>query len=101
MTRHRGARAGMVAAAGPIRPSQWAEWALCTQADPDAWFRPKASTPWPKPPRGSAVPARSAGGAWTTHYLAPTPGVESRPGSGRHHPQQRNQLRPLRKTVAA
>jgi hypothetical protein len=56
MTRHRGARPGTAAATGLTHPGPWAERALCTQADPDAWFLRRASTPRPRPPPGSAGP---------------------------------------------
>jgi len=41
MTRYGSAPHGAIAAAGLTIPGQWAEQALCTQADPDAWFPTK------------------------------------------------------------
>jgi hypothetical protein len=80
MTRPGATRPG-AAATAPAVPGQWAERALCAQADPDAWFPAKASAAWPRSPRGSAPAARCGRSAWSTRCLAPTPGAASRPGS--------------------
>ena len=38
MTRSGGARSGAASTIALAIPGRWAEWALCAEADPDAWF---------------------------------------------------------------
>jgi WhiB family redox-sensing transcriptional regulator len=41
MTRYSDARPAAATATSLTLPGRWAEWALCAQADPDAWFPEK------------------------------------------------------------
>ena len=102
MTRYRGAQAGTAAATGLTIPGPWAERALCAQADPDAWF----------PGKGQHAAAKTATRI-CEHCPVRAPcldyalsGADTWGGIatgiwGGATPQQRNQLRQRRKTVAA
>ena len=102
MTRYRGVRPGTTAATSLTLPGRWAELALCAQADPDAWFPGKGEHALAKAAtricRGCPVQAQcldyALSGADTWGGIAT--GIW-----GGTTPQQRNQLRQRRKTVAA
>ena len=102
MTRYRGARAGTAAATGLTLPGQWAERALCAQADGDAWFPEKGQHAVAKtamrvcrvcPVRAQCLDYALSG--------ADTWGGIATGIWGGTTPQQRNKLRQQRKAVAA